>query len=607
MISQKNLTQLLFILSCSVFSQGTITVNPNTQRYVGNTSKFERHKYFNIHGKFKKDDDDLDSFISRYHLSNDYKGSRSFSNPIKKVKYGEIPKVKNKHKGVRDVKYWVDSGKPQQFFYQKDEVDYSALDLSEYSKNLSEFVAKSYKKQEDIVPYYFEPFNEPMVHAVDFYPKNNGKKYDGKKINKIITKISDYHKDVAQAIHAIPELRKMNVIGFASAFPEFESKNFNVWNSRYKKFMDIAGKDLDGFSVHLYDGRGHVNNKGGRRSGSNTEAILDLIEAYSYKTLNKVKPISVTEYGRLVSDQPGFPGVVNYEPIENSQAVRSQIHMVMNFIERGNDIGITIPFSTGKNKPKYKYSKAGLWTTTGGGIWELTPRKYFFEIWRDVKGNRVYFNSSNVDVQTQAFVDGKKLYVVLNNLNDITQKVDLNILNTGELKKVETKRLKVFTDKTPELTEEKSKKTPKSIEIEYGETIVLTYNYRKDIEFTNNITSKKYYTKTYLQPIKANQIISFDFNNINTGKGLATLRLGVARKNKASLTPSVTINGTDIKLPNDIIRGYDQYNRKQFFGTLEIPFDINLLKKDDNKVEVKFNEDGGHVSSAILNIQTFKK
>ena len=81
--------------------------------------------------------------------------------------------------------------------------------------------------------------------------------------------------------------------------------HFQLWKSRYKKFIDIAGRDIDFYTVHLYDGSG-VNNKVGRRSGANSEAILDIIEAYSYKALGEVKPYAITEYGRLVPDQADY-------------------------------------------------------------------------------------------------------------------------------------------------------------------------------------------------------------------------------------------------------------------------------------------------------------
>ena len=49
-----------------------------------------------------------------------------------------------------------------------------------------------------------------------------------------------------------------------------------------KMFMDVAGEYMHGFSTHLYDGI-NVIGKETKRSGSNMEAILDLIESYSYE------------------------------------------------------------------------------------------------------------------------------------------------------------------------------------------------------------------------------------------------------------------------------------------------------------------------------------
>ncbi|MDG1804571.1 hypothetical protein [Flavicella sp.] len=586
----------------SLSAQTKITIDHKTQRFIGETSELNRDTYFNIHGKFKQSDADFSKFIYEYNIRSDYKGSRGLWNPMGRLKNGKIPHVKKIHSGVREVQGHVDSGRAGYVFYKKD-VDYSVEDVTEFSYKAAQFAVDFYRYQEDNVPQFFEPFNEPMVHANDFYPKKNNKKYDKEKIDKIITKMCEFHKILGQRVHAAPELKNMNVIGYASAYPEFEGKDFSVWNTRYKKFIDIAGADMDMFSVHLYDGSGNVNNKGGRRSGSNSEAILDLIEGYSYAKLGKVKPIAITEYGRLVQDQPGFPNVPNFEPIENSQAVRSQIHMVMNFMERGDDIALTIPFTTGKSKPTFRFSKASLWAQNKSGKWEFTPRKYFFEIWKDVKGDRVAISSSNIDVQTQAFVDGKELFVVLNNLNDDTQEVDLALLDSKNLKKVEVKRLKIFKDKTPDLNVKETKSAPQKLKLAYGETVVLKYQFKKKIEFENTIRSKKYYAEKCVTPIVASKEIGFSFKNVKVAKGKATLRLGVGRKNGASLNPIVLVNGKKVTITTDVIRGYDQHNRKQFFGTLEIPVNIEDLNNGENKVSVKFEDQGGHISSAILQVQ----
>ena len=52
-----------------------------------------------------------------------------------------------------------------------------------------------------------------------------------------------------------------------------------------KMFIDRAGAYMDGFSVHLYDGI-NVTGTDTKRSGSNSEAVLDMVEAYSYIKLD---------------------------------------------------------------------------------------------------------------------------------------------------------------------------------------------------------------------------------------------------------------------------------------------------------------------------------
>ncbi|MBD0401525.1 hypothetical protein [Flammeovirga sp. EKP202] len=596
------------LLSTTGYAQNTITVNPTIQCYLGETtSELDRGKYMQAHIWFgEKEDQDFEAFKNEYNISSEYKGSRRFWSPLSTVKNWKRPKVKNKFNGERKVQpYSVITGRATNFFYDRS-VDYSEADVAEYSKDLAAYIAERFKKDWVEMPSIYEPYNEPMVHAKDLYP-GKGKK---DKSDKAIIKISESLRDIGQAIHAVPELKNMKVAGYASAWPAFEVGDFNVWDTRYRTFIDIAGKDMDILSVHLYDGKG-LNNSGGRRSGSNAEAILDLIEAYSYISLGEVKPIAITEYGRLVDDQPGWTaknGKSNYHPIENSQAVRSQMHLAMGFMERGDNIVCAIPFSTGKQSPTKKFAKAGLWTKGENGGWELTSRKYFFEVLKDVKGNRVHIGSDNVDIQTQAFVDGKQLYVILNNLNEETQTLNLAIDELKGLKKVETKRIKTYVNQLPELIKETSKKAPSTIDIAYGETIILTYNFSKSLPTKKKEYSTKYYASEYLKPIKANEASTFKFQNVLAdAKGSAVLRLGVGRDHGKSLQPVVTVNGQKVTLPEDVIRGYDQHNRGKFFGLLEIPVPAEYLKSGENEVSITFPDSNGRISSAVLKVIGFSK
>ncbi len=608
-------SSLLIVLSITVIprhakAQGTITIDHKTQRFIDNVSQLDRSKYINFHGYFGQNssDTDLVSFRNTYNLTSSYSGSRRFWSPLNKVDddlAGTIPSVSNIYNGTRSVNGTVATGKTNSLMNNPN-LDYTVTDISTRSLDVADYIARSFRDEWEDVPTYYEPLNEPMIHASDFYPQSQNTAQN----DIIITKICEFYRDMGAAMHALPELQNMQMIGYASAFPTFEQNNFTLWNKRYKKYIDIAGADMDGFSVHLYDGTG-VNNSGGRRSGSNVEAIMDMIEAYSFQALGTVKPLAVTEYGRLVPSQPGWTSggtVSNYEPVENSQAVRSQMHMVMSFMERGDNMMITIPFSVGKSNPFTDlFSRAALWVEQPNGSYNLTERKYFYEIWKDVKGKRVRIQSSNIDVQTQAFVDGNKLYVVLNNLNDATQTVSLDLLNQAGLQTVQTKSLKIFTNQVPQLTNSSSSSAPSSISLAYGETVVLTYTFGSSITFSNDITRKKYYATTTLKPITANTDITFTVNGVatNSGSGYAVLRVGVGRDNTKNFQPTITLNGQTVSYSGDIIRGYDQNNRTEFFGTLEIPVSLSLINSGSNTVKVKFPDGGGNISSVILQVETY--
>ncbi|MDC0584744.1 T9SS type A sorting domain-containing protein [Bacteroidales bacterium] len=193
---------------------------------------------------------------------------------------------------------------------------------------------------------------------------------------------------------------------------------------------------------------------------------------------------------------------------------------------------------------------------------------------------------------------------MLNNLDDATQHVNLKMIDTEGLQSVNIKQLKVFTNKVPELTNTSVDTAPDKISLIWGETAVLTYNFDAPITFNNTIVSKKYYSKDYLKAIEANEINTFAFDSIQVDSGLATIRVGAGRAHGLSLRPEVFINGTQVEIPSDIIRGPAQPNRSQFFGILEIPFDVELLNDtDSNKVEVRFPDTGGKISSIILQVQ----
>ena len=142
-------------------------------------------------------------------------------------------------------------------------------------------------------PLWYEPMNEPFVYARDFYQEPD---WDPIAEARVKGEMAQVIKTIGEKIDAEPALSAMKVIGFESAWPSFELQNFSNWELNMKMFLDVAGDYIDAISYHLYDG---INQSGqdNKRSGSNSEAIMDLIETYSFAKWGAIKPHVVTEYG----------------------------------------------------------------------------------------------------------------------------------------------------------------------------------------------------------------------------------------------------------------------------------------------------------------------
>ncbi|MEL7162443.1 MAG: Ig-like domain-containing protein, partial [Bacteroidota bacterium] len=119
------------------------------------------------------------------------------------------------------------------------------------------------------------------------------------------------------------------------------------------------------------------------------------------------------------------------------------------------------------------------------------------------------------------------------------------------------------------------------------------------------IAYRKYYAGNLLQTIVANQEMTYTIPGVQLGtEGDATVRIGIGRQLARNRRPKLFLNGTEVQYPDDVIRGYDQRNRVDFFGTLEIPVDYALLQEGTNEVKVSFPDGGGRVSSVILQLGT---
>jgi hypothetical protein len=574
-----------------------IDVFPKVKRIIGGVSTLDRTKYFNIHSNANDVEADL---YSDYNVS---QSGRQFWSPGSAAiqntgVFGTYPGPLSGNTELREVRRYVATDHPYKVYEEGlDPIPFADWTV-EYFKNYVDVYLR---------PEYYEPMNEPFVHARDFYEELD---WDPVAEARVKLEMARFFKHVAQKIHAAPELENMKILGYSAAFPSFEKNDFSIWNQNMKMFMDEAGQDVDVFSTHIYDGINQIGQET-RRSGSNMEAILDLIETYSYVKWGIIKPHAITEFGGIENGE--------YNDIMNVQSIRSQNSILFGLLERTDRVEIAIPFTTGKSKwhiteeNNYMPYKAVLYKPIPIGVpleqvtdWEYTNRIHFYDLWKDVIGDRILIQSDNKDVLVQAFLDGNKLYVALNNLDDFDQPINLNLNgNLPNILELTIKSLIIHPDADPDYTIQTSSELLETYGLKKNETVVLEYTFSEAITFDNVIQSERYYSTTYLQPIQANNPINYNFNNINLvgNSGYAMLAMSIGRKHDRSKSPTVIVNGVSIPVPSSW-KGYNQTNRDDFFGTIEIPIPIDVIQ-ESNSVSITFEDSNGHLSSLVLNVASY--
>jgi hypothetical protein len=196
--------------------------------------------------------------------------------------------------------------------------------------------------------------------------------------------------------------------------------------------------------------------------------------------------------------------------------------------------------------------------------------------------------------------------VALNNLDDFDQPINLNLNgNLPNILELTIKSLIIHPDADPDYTIQTSSELLETYGLKKNETVVLEYTFSEAITFDNVIQSERYYSTTYLQPIQANNPINYNFNNINLvgNSGYAMLAMSIGRKHDRSKSPTVIVNGVSIPVPSSW-KGYNQTNRDDFFGTIEIPIPIDVIQ-ESNSVSITFEDSNGHLSSLVLNVASY--
>ncbi len=606
---KKNYKRVAFLLSFAsvLFSaqaqESTIvSFDPSIKRILGKTaqvSTLKRDVYFNMHSAAWSD-----SVVSAFSSEYDVGFGRSFWGPFsyaynKKGEVGVYPTfTADNSTSARTIRRYIATEHPNLGV-----IEYGKVDPEVAGKWAADYYANSSLSGSEI-PEFFEPLNEPFVHANDDIFAATATQEQMK------TLMTEFFREIGKQIDENPRLSTMKVIGYARAWPSMELYDFGHWEDNMKRFIDGAGDYMDAISIHLYDGI-NVTGESTRRSGSNSEAILDLTEAYTYIKYGAPRPLAISEYGCIDDTELDY-----YSEIVNSRTVGSINHLLFNLLDRQDNMLISVPFLTDKSTwhltAAYNYIPYGPviflpedpqnYTTSA---WYLSEKAQFYSLWKGVNGDRIDVQSSNPDVQVQAFRDGSKIYIAMDNLDDYAQEVELqSAIDWSQYSNITLRSLTSNYDLGILFEERSFDPTSEKVNLDVSQVSILIADVACD-EAANKITRHKYYSNEYLKSINANQAVSFSFDGVSASYGRGTIRMTIGRSLTAQKIPtSVKINGVEVDLPTNW-KGYDQSNRDSFFGMIEIPFSISLLNSSTNEVSFTFSDAGGHVAAAILQVESY--
>lgn len=448
-------------------------------------------------------------------------------------------------------------------------------------------------------PAMLEVINEPFVKA--------------NSLGTTREELARYHNVVAERVKTLnPEVM---VGGYTAAHPAFEDGDFAVWNNNWKMFIDVAGANMDFFSFHLYD---FVQDKTDMsqemyRSGSNIEAIMDMINHYSYLKLGTTKPFAVSEYGWLCKTCDG-----GYDPKEDWYNLRSFNNMMVQLMERPDQIITAIPFMLMKANwakpagaeyntygPRLMREIGELPGETPHGGWTYTHLLKYYQFWSSLRGTRVDTKANDLDILADAYVDGNIAYVVLSNLNPEDHEINLKWTGLGNAAVQDVSVTQLYAvDDLPVL--DTIAGNLEKVTLHRQATLIMKLNLSDAIVIDEENNEQTYFADKYLQSITAGKSMDFNINNVNLSPyGEATLRLGLGRDHGKSLHPDIVVNGHKIDYPADW-RGYDQGTRDRFFGVLEIDIPYEYLLQN-NKIALQFDDASGHVTSLAMQVFNLSK
>lgn len=449
-------------------------------------------------------------------------------------------------------------------------------------------------------PAFFEPINEP---AWPFWGESH---------------LADWHLAVRQKVRErMPEVQ---VGGYCQDVSYFYRRNYALFDG-FRSFMKRTEGKLDFYSFHAYD---YLNVQDGKlrgsvQSGLPLEGVLDLIQNFAVNTFGRTVGVVLSEHGGYIPKETGDPydgysaakalGAANFpgESWEDEMKRRSVLNHVMIssvlantlvFMDHPHVVRKAVPFilPTSWNWDAKYYAQ--IYVPKGYRSKQdpiTTDLIRFYQFFRDVRGRRVVVSSSESGLQSRAFVDGKQLYLVLNNLGESELKVNLQGLPAS---KVNLRRLGRNADYTT-LYQELECSSPDQLLLAPREAVLLMATTKMPIKSDQLLNEVVCYGDKVTQTMPN---ATFKIQVPSESKAeYAVLRIGLSRPVGKNLNPSITFNGQSLNCKLE--HGAERYDDGDTYGMtklLAVPVD---WIRTSNTVQVSFEDcNEGSVGSAVLRL-----
>ena len=464
--------------------------------------------------------------------------------------------------------------------------------------------------------FHIEIINEPDLHVAGIFSGPSA----ASTLLASSEELALYHQEIAQMIKA--EFPSASIGGPSLAVTDFAGNDYLRWNSTIKPFIDIAGSDLDYYSIHPYErydvqSNGTVRRAVDQSPGRITSQIDMMLNRQEQIHGNRL-PLSMTEYSSFNRGVNGSTANGSYagydrdvQQWDQSRNIREQLLL---YINRPDAILNAVPFISPRHwrsdAPNRDSDDNVLYEQIVGGEFVETIIAKTMRMYAPVKGEYINVHGSNGDLQATAFRDGGKIYLLLNNLLDTPQPLDLNLLlsDLGTVNSAVISR--VFRDSTAGNQFVENQEITNTFEN-------LTLNAKEGAVITFDIGNAGGFSQTLLEDTFYGDRIAVDLNDGLLGQSpeitidaatseaiAAKLRVGYSRSVGVDAF-TVSINGNTLSVPAKI-QGIDD----EEFGLIddglisrEITVPLSYLNDGANLLRFNFTG-GGYLSSTALVVTT---